>query len=171
MAIENSIFSGNFMDEVIPVEPAPKPRKVISIISTLTKTVVPTRTNTAPQLEDKYLELEIAKFQHSLRRRSVVPRLTFSLAFRRTKWSISNAWKAWKTEDEPPPNPSQLMLQRIGSTRKLVTSLVRLLATKSDVLTAFRKRLMRAAALKSKLVTGRSSDELEVAIYSGDVQG
>jgi Mg2+ and Co2+ transporter CorA len=169
MAIQNSIFSGNFMDEVIPVEPAPKLPKVISIISTLTNTILPSRTNTAPQLEDKYLELESAKFQHSLR--SVAPRLTFSLAFHRTKRSISNAWKAWKTKDEPPPNPSQLMLQRIGSTRKLVTSLVRLLATKSDVLTAFRKRLMRVAVLKSKLVTGRSSDELELVIYSGDVQG
>ena len=50
-------------------------------------------------------------------------------------------------------------------------SLEHLLATKSDVLTAFRKWLMRAAALKSKLVTGQSSDELEVAIYSGDIQG
>ncbi|KAF8807362.1 hypothetical protein BYT27DRAFT_7223192 [Phlegmacium glaucopus] len=171
MAIDNIIFSG-YTDQIIPAEP-PKLASMTPMISGLAKRVVPPRTNAGPQLEEKYSndqKLGDEKSQYPLRPRFVAPRLTVSLAFHRMKRSISNAWKLWTTKAEPPPTPSQLTLRRIGSTRKVTTSLVRLLATKSDVLTAFRKRLMRVAALKAKSMTGRSSDDLEIAIYSGDVQ-
>ena len=170
MAIDNTIFSGT-LEPIIPTEPP----KVASMISGLTKR---TRSNTNSQLDEKYTdnqELENEKSQFSPRPRFVVPYLTVSLAYHRTKRFISNAWKSCtcRTKIEPPatpsPSPSKLTLRRIGSTRKLVTSLVRLLATKSDVLTAFRKRLLRASTLKPKSMTARSSEEL--AIYSGDVQG
>jgi len=166
--MDNVIFSGD-SDQIIPAEPP----KLVSITSSL-KRLVPTRTNAGSQLEEKYSDdqkREDEKSQHSLRPRFVAPRLTISLVFHRMKRSISNIWQSWTTKAEPPLNSSQLAFRRIGSTKKLVTSLVRLLATKSDVLTAFRKRMMRVAALKSKSMTGRSSDDLEVAIYSGDVQG
>lgn len=169
MAIDNTIFSGS-LDEVILTEP-PEPPKVASI-GGLAKRLVPAETNTGSQLEEKYSddkELKNEKSQHSPRPRFVAPRLTVSLVFHRMKRFIINTWKSWRTKIELPPIPSQSMLRRIGSTRKLVTSLVRLLSTKSDVLTAFRKRLMRLAALKSKSMTGRSNDEL--VIYAGDIQG
>ena len=167
MAIDNTIFSG----ELDPITPTKSP-KVASVISTNR-----TRTNTDSQLEVKYTDnqgLEDEKSQRSPRLHFVVPHLTVSFSFNAAKRFIINAWKlcTWRTKVgssptlTPTPTPSQLTLQRIGSTRKLVTSLVRLIATKPDVLTAYRKQLMRSTALKHN---GRSSDEL--AIYSGDVQG
>ena len=175
MAIDNTVFSGT-LDPIIPTEPP----KVVTKISSLTKR---TWTNTDSQrtkLDEKYTDnrgLEDEKSQSSPRPRFVVPYPTVSLAYHRMKRFISNAWESciWRTKVEPPATPtptstpSHLTLRRIGSTRKLVTSLVRLLATKSDVLTAFRKQLLRASTLKPKSMTARSSEEL--AIYSGDVQG
>ena len=106
---------------------------------------------------------EIAKFQHSLCGSSVSHFL-----WRFTAWNSPLAMLGKHGRQRT----SHLQIHRSWyySILDQRGSLVRLLATKSDVLTAFRKRLMRAAALKSKLVTGQSSDELEVAIYSGDVQ-
>ena len=172
MAIDNTVFTGT-LDPNIPTEPP----KGVAMISHPTTRI---QTNTDSQLNEKYTdnqELEDEKSQSSPRPRFVAPYLTVSLAFHRTKRLISNAWKSYtcRTKIEPPatptrtPTPSQVTLRRIGSTRKLVTSLVRLLATKSDVLTAFRKRLLRASTLKPKSMNARSSEEL--AIYSGDVQG
>jgi magnesium transporter len=172
VAIDNTVFAGTLDPMIIPT----KSPKGVPMISCLTKR---TRTNTDSQLDEKYTdnkELE-EKPQSSPRPRFVAPYLTISLAYHRTKRFISNIWKscAWRTKTEPPttptmtPSPSQVTFRRIGSTRKLVTSLVRLLATKSDVLTAFRKRLLRASTLKPKSMTARSSEEL--AIYSGDIQG
>ena len=170
MAIDNTVFAGT-LDPIIPAEPP----KVATMISRPTKR---TRTNTNSQLDEKNTdnqELKDEKPQSSPRPRFVVPYLTASLAYHRTKRFINNAWKSctWRTKIEPAATPtptaSKLTLRRIGSTRKLVTSLVRLLATKSDVLTAFRKRLLRASTIKPKSTTARSSEEL--AIYSGDVQG
>jgi magnesium transporter len=166
VAIDNTVFD-LMLDPIIPT----KPPKRVPMISCLTKR---TRTNTDSQLDEKYTNRELEeKPQSSFRPRFVAPYLTVSLAYHRTKRLISNAWKsyAWRTKVEPPTTPTslQVTLRRIGSTRKLITSLVRLLATKSDVLTAFRKRLLRASTLKPKSMTPRSSEEL--AIYSGDVQG
>ena len=170
MAIDNTVFAGT-LDPIVPTEPP----KAVTMISSLTKR---TRTNTNSQLDEKLTddqELKDETSQSSPRPRFVAPYLTVSLAYHRTKRFISNAWKSWswRTKIEPPANPtptlSKLTLRRIGSTRKLVTSLVRLLATKSDVLTAFRKRLLRSSTLKPKSMAARSSEEL--AIYSGDIQG
>jgi magnesium transporter len=159
VATDNTIFSGT-LESIIPTE-SPKPPKTVSIISGLTKS--------AEKSTDDH-EFEDEKSQHSPRLRFVIPHLSVSLVFHRMKRFISNAWR---TKVAPPPTPTptplHLTLRRIGSTKKLVTSLVRLLATKSDVLAAFRKQLMRATVLKHKSMAGRSSDEL--AIYCGDVQG
>ena len=170
MAIDNTVFAGT-LGPIIPK----KPPKVVPMTSGLTKN---NRINTDSQMDEKYAdkrEPENEKSQSSPRPRFVAPYLTVSLVYHRTKQFISNGWKSftWRTKIEPPatptPTPSQVTLRRIGSTRKLVTSLVRLLATKSDVLTAFRKRLLRASTLKPKSMAARSSEEL--AIYSGDIQG
>ena len=167
MTIDNTVFAGT-LDPIIPTEPP----KGVPMISRLIKR---TRTKTDSQLDEKYTDKhELGeKSRTSPRARFVAPYLTVSLAYHRMKRLISNAWRScsWKTKIEPPatPTPSQATLRRIGSTRKLVTSLVRLLATKSDVLTAFRKRLLRVSTFKPKSMTARSSEEL--AIYSGDIQG
>jgi magnesium transporter len=61
-------------------------------------------------------------------------------------------------------------LRRMARTRRLVTSLGRLLATKSEVITQLRKRLL--SSTQSGLGSwGEKGDEVDVAIYMGDVQG
>ena len=171
MAIDRAIFSGP-LDPIIPTD-SPKSPKVAPIISRLTNRI---RTNTGSQLEIKHTDnqgFEDEKSQRSPRLRFVVPHLTVSFSFDAAKRFISNAWRSysWRTKIEPRPTltPLQLTLRRIGLMRKLVTSLVRVLATKPDVLAAFRKQLMRSTILKNKPMTGRSNDEL--AIHSGNVQG
>lgn len=58
------------------------------------------------------------------------------------------------------PNTS---LHRMARIRRLVTSLGRLLATKSEVIAQLRKRLLTGGISKA--------DDTEVAIYMGDIQG
>jgi len=153
------------LNPIIIPEP-PKPPKATSIISGLSQRRVPTRIDTGSPLDEKCSDDQEPEDKKFPQPRFVVPGLTISLVIYRTRRFMTNIWNSCRTKKaEPPPTPSRLMLRRIGSTRKLVTSLVRLLATKSDVLTAFRKRLMRKAVLKA---AGRSSDDL--IIYSGDVQ-
>jgi magnesium transporter len=62
------------------------------------------------------------------------------------------------------------MLLRMARTRRLVTSLTRLLMTKSDVIAQIRKRLM-TASVYDRQTKPEKKDDLEVAIYMGDVEG
>ncbi|KAF8960999.1 hypothetical protein BDZ97DRAFT_1921686 [Flammula alnicola] len=111
--------------------------------------------------EEKYTPAE--KLRDSYRPRFVSPRLTIRLLFRRVRWYVGCAWRALWERSERPPSPRQLTVRRMARTRKLVTVLGRLLATKSDVVTQIRKRLTKAAA------GAHGSEEFEVAIYMGDV--
>ncbi|KNZ77430.1 Putative metal ion transporter C17A12.14 [Termitomyces sp. J132] len=60
-------------------------------------------------------------------------------------------------------SPTQMTLRRMARTRRLITSLTRLLATKSEVVAQIRKRLLTVNGT-------RRDDNLDVAIYMGDVQ-
>ena len=170
MALDNNILPGN-SDKTVPKDP-PKSPEVASTGEGLTNRLVPTRTNTDSLLEEKYSDnrkLKNEQSQHSPRPHFVAPRLGVLSMFYYMKWFIINTWKSWRTKAERPPTPLQLMLRRIGLTRKLVTSFARLLAAKPYVLAAFRRRLMRPVTFKSKSTTGQSDDEL--AIYTGGIQG
>jgi magnesium transporter len=59
-------------------------------------------------------------------------------------------------------------LRRLARTRRLVTSLTRLLATKSEVVVQIRKRLLTSNSGGNGL---RKREDVDVAIYLGDVQG
>ena len=60
-------------------------------------------------------------------------------------------------------------LRGLAKIRRLVTSMTRLLATKSEVIAQIRKRLLTQ---NSGLVNGQSRvEDIDVAIYMGDVQG
>jgi magnesium transporter len=73
-------------------------------------------------------------------------------------------------ESNDHPSPTTATLRRIARTRRLVTSLTRLLATKSEVMTQIRKRLLTSNS--SGLRNNSSKEEdVDVAIYMGDVQG
>ena len=61
-------------------------------------------------------------------------------------------------------------LRRLAKIRRLVTSMTRLLATKSEVIAQIRKRLLTQN--RSGLVISQSRvEDIDVAIYLGDVQG
>lgn len=97
---------------------------------------------------------------NTIRTRFSLPRPTFPLFLRRlkrTSLSISIF---------PRKAASRSTLHRISRARRLVTSLTRLLATKSDVVAQIRKRL-----LTTGLGNGAEAHDVELAIYMGDVQG
>ncbi|KDR84946.1 hypothetical protein GALMADRAFT_1322166 [Galerina marginata CBS 339.88] len=114
------------------------------------------------QPSEKYSPAE--QLRNSFRPHFASPRLNIRLLYRRTKRQISIAWHFLWAKSEPPPSSIQLTLRRMARTRKLVTVLGRLLASKSDVITQVRKRLMGTSGGR------QSGEEIELSIYMGDVQ-
>lgn len=102
--------------------------------------------------------------------RFVLPRPSVSLVFRQLRrFMVTTASLIWRKKMGYRANATTTTLRRMTRTRRLVTSLSRLLATKADVVTHIQKRLMRAG--HSGLGNGTSKgEEFEVAIYMGDVQ-
>jgi magnesium transporter len=107
------------------------------------------------------------------RARFSLPRPTIPLFFRRVKralLSISIRSPISLEGNKTIGNPTASTLYRMARTRRLVTSLTRLLATKSEVVTQIRKRLLTTR--QSGLGNGAGKyDDIEVAIYMGDVHG
>lgn len=102
-----------------------------------------------------------AKTQFSL------PRFTLNLMLRRSFFCFIGFFKTSRIKPckvKPSVSHASSDLRRIARTRRLVTSLVRALATKPEVMTGIRKRLTTA----DRLVAG---DDAEVGMYFGDIQG
>ncbi|KAG6857527.1 hypothetical protein H0H87_000126 [Tephrocybe sp. NHM501043] len=122
------------------------------------------RESSAVDEKDSWPHLEIEKLSTAnadVRFRS--PQLTTSLVYRRIKRTVSKQWHKLWAKDFSQPGSTQTTLGRMARTRRLVTSLTRLLATKSEVITQIRKRLMT--------VNGPPRDDnLDIAMYMGDVQ-
>lgn len=95
-------------------------------------------------------------------------RITQPLFFQRSKRRLQNLWKAFATTREA---RAQAMttntLLRMARARRLVTSLTRLLATKSEVISQIRKRFLTGGR---QTAFPQGNDDLEIAIYMGDVQ-
>lgn len=130
--------------------------------------------SSSPQLPSSYEKpkLEAANStEESIRPHFARPRLTPRLVFRRFRRSIARFWaRLWLRKPEAiRVNPRTLTLRRMAKTRKLVTLLGRLLASKADVVTQIRKRLLQTGE-PSLGNGGTKGEELEVAIYMGDVQ-
>ncbi|KDQ31620.1 cora superfamily [Pleurotus ostreatus PC15] len=92
-------------------------------------------------------------------------RLNPRLMYRRLKRFIRARWSAAKEDDmaaQTYQKPSPL--QRMARTRRLVTTLTRLLGSKSEVVSQMRKRLLNGSG------TGIEKGDDDVAIYIGDVQ-
>ncbi|KAE9408147.1 hypothetical protein BT96DRAFT_962830 [Gymnopus androsaceus JB14] len=120
-----------------------------------------------PQSEKERLpvlsEKNMLKFEETFtaRTRFALSRPPLRLLYRRFLRYIRTLRIRWR------PSPSTMItLRRMATTRRLVTSLARLLAAKSEVVTQLRKRLL------SESGNGKagSSEEIEVAMYMGDVQ-
>jgi len=109
--------------------------------------------------------VKTAKTQFSL------PRLTCGLMLWRLRRTLSRLIAFFCLRNKPRPRniePSftltALGLHRMARTRRLTTSVARVLATKPEVVAGIRKRLLTSDGLAT-------SDDAEVAIYFGDVQG
>ena len=109
--------------------------------------------------------VKTAKTQFSL------PRLTCGLMLWRLRRTLSRLITFLCMGNKPRPRnikPSFTLaargLHHMARTRRLATSVARVLATKPEVVAGIRKRLLTSDGLAT-------SDDAEVAIYFGDVQG
>jgi magnesium transporter len=91
------------------------------------------------------------------------------LFFRRLKCRLQNLWNtsfATTREARTQATTKNTLLQ-MARARRLVTSLTRLLATKSEVVSQIRKRFLIGGR---QTASSQGNDDLEIAIYMGDVQ-
>ncbi|KAH7883545.1 hypothetical protein F5I97DRAFT_1813481 [Phlebopus sp. FC_14] len=104
------------------------------------------------------------------RTRFSMPRPTPYVILRRVKRKLSTFLVAATTLHnarlKSTPPATTMTLQRIAHTRRLVTSLTRLLASKSEVVSQIRKRFLTPKRMGQNV----NSDDLDIAIYMGDVQ-
>lgn len=100
--------------------------------------------------------------------RFTVSRPPLHFLYRRFLRSIRTRWRSSLPTEKvvAPPSSKTITLRRMAATRRLVTSIARLLSTKGEVVTQIRKRLLSGSG-NSKA----SNEEVEVAMYMGDVQG
>ncbi|TFK41201.1 hypothetical protein BDQ12DRAFT_664050 [Crucibulum laeve] len=116
--------------------------------------------------EDK---LERENIPEDIRPRFARPRLTVTLIIRRLKRYVVTTWLSLSMISDSSPSASTTTLRRMARTRRLVTSLGRLLATKSDVVTQVKKRLHDFDRIGLGNGTSKAED-LEIAMYMGDIQ-
>ena len=97
-----------------------------------------------------------------------LPQSTFGLTLRRALFCFIGLFKPSRRKlhhvKKLNVNSASSDLRRIARTRRLVTSLVRALATKPEVVAGIHKRLTTA----DRLIAG---DDVEVGMYFGDIQG
>ncbi|KAG1749948.1 uncharacterized protein EDB91DRAFT_1235379 [Suillus paluster] len=86
-----------------------------------------------------------------------LPRFTMPLFLRHLKRNLQDLTRATTTNT----------LLRMARARRLVTSLTRLLATKSEVISQIRKRFLIGGR---QTASPQGNEDLEIAIYMGDVQ-
>lgn len=99
-----------------------------------------------------------------------VPGFSIGFDFRRLRLAFARRPQGSSSSPQPRPSTTYITIRRMARTRRLVTSLVRLLATKSEVVSQIQKRLLISnhAGLGNRT---SKHDDVEVAIYMGDVQG
>ncbi|KAG0708818.1 hypothetical protein DFH29DRAFT_993689 [Suillus ampliporus] len=88
--------------------------------------------------------------------------------FRRLKLNLQDLWKTVATTHDARTRATTTnTLLRMARARRLVTSLTRLLATKSEVISQIRKRFLIGGR---QTASPQGNEDLEIAIYMGDVQ-
>lgn len=118
--------------------------------------------------EKHALSRDVASVKTSMTQFSL-PRLTCGLMLRRCRRAVSRFFASFCMRNKPrKAKPSvthaSFDLHRMARTRRLATSVARVLATKPEVVAGIRKRLLAPDGADS-------SEDAEVAIYFGDVQG
>ncbi|KAG1757622.1 hypothetical protein EDB19DRAFT_1901130 [Suillus lakei] len=114
------------------------------------------------------LSKEIGETGPSWNRSLSLSRFTQPLFFRRFKCKLQDLGNPFATTREARARTTTTnTLLRMARARRLVTSLARLLATKSEVISQIRKRFLIGGR---QTASPRGNDDLEIAIYMGDVQ-
>jgi len=80
-------------------------------------------------------------------------------------------WSILSRQPQQTSSSSRSPLRRMASARKLVTSLTRLLGTKSEVVSQIRKRLTGRAMMGLNVGQFEQALAAEISIYLGDIQG
>lgn len=152
-----------------------------STVTTPSSSLAPARTSRTFTMEEKAFSPNLVADEKQLFFRDVasirttktqfsLPRLTFGLMLRRLRRAffrfigLFNPSGSKSRNVKPSFSRASFDLRRMARTRRLVTSVARVLATKPEVVAGIRKRVMTA----DHLIAG---DDAEVGIYLGDVQG
>ncbi|KAG1864249.1 hypothetical protein DFJ58DRAFT_655998 [Suillus subalutaceus] len=153
LAVEALVFSSNDVSHT-------------SSTNTLVDLVhIPTDDSNIEKLPDT-LSKEMGENPPSLNRG--LSRFTQPLFFRRLKCRFQILWNTFATTHEAKAQATTTnTLLRMARARRLVTSLTRLLATKSEVISQIRKRFLIGGR---QIASPQGNDDLEIAIYMGDVQ-
>ncbi|KAF9015124.1 hypothetical protein BDQ17DRAFT_1340517 [Cyathus striatus] len=133
----------------------------------------PSSTVLAEESENHSIEFEEKPFrkvkaEESIRPQFARPRPIIPLLFRHLKRFFIQQWLSVCGMMDAPPSSTALTLRRMARTRRLVTSLSRLLATKADVVAQIRKRLHDFDRIGLGNGTSKVND-LEIAMYMTDV--
>lgn len=161
-AIESLVYNEDSPASTITAMPSVESRSLQA--PPVTEKVAPSTTivNEKPVFTRDVASVKTAKTQFSL------PRLTCGLMWRRLRRSfvqlISSCMRNKPRRVKPSFTSTALGLHRMARTRRLATSVARVLATKPEVVAGIRKRLLASHG-------PATSDDAEVAIYFGDVQG
>lgn len=161
LAVEALIFSSN-------VSHTPATNTLVDLIHIPTNK--PTSNQCDPNIEklpDTSLK-EMEETPPSWNRSLSFSRFTRPLFFRRLKCKLQKLWNNFATTHEANSQVTTAnTLLRMARARRLVTSLTRLLATKSEVISQIRKRFLIGGRQTD---TPQANDDLEIAIYMGDIQ-
>lgn len=129
-----------------------------------------TGTVTGKEVENSpsFSQIEKAEATPEVGPRFSMPRLTMPLAFRhlkrRAKYFLQGAFSTSKSRNTSVRTATSIAFRRMARMRRLVTSLTRLLASKSEIVSQIRKRYLN----NGKVVR---NEGVEIAMYMGDIQG
>ncbi|KAG2023640.1 cation transporter [Coprinopsis cinerea AmutBmut pab1-1] len=182
MAVDDLVYKDSDMTgEELIEDPKPPPPTEPPTPSTL-KTELRPEPDPSPAMDEekavatapseKRLSKSSETSQESAKPHFSAPRPTLRMLLRRGRRYIAGLWPRLtrRTQEvRTRASPRVTTLRRMAKTRRLVTSLGRSLAGKSEVMTQIRKRLLQQGIEPSLGNGGTKSEELEVAIYMGDV--
>lgn len=165
IAAENTVFSdsNDYTDSAAP-QPIHKPHKLPAKQQEKAQSVLSTLAS-----DEKGLSVKEVMSVKTTKTRFSLPRPTFALSYRRWKRTIhrllSKSLPRSIAAADAAVSSTTVALRRMARTRRLVTTLSRVLVAKSEVVARLQKRLGDFG----HTLGGHEDDDL--VIYMGDVQG
>ena len=167
--IENLIFSDDHLRlndpdlQQIPLEPqVSNPDTLVSKESFTEREKLPL----SPSLQEKNERRSSYRMQFSVPKRHLLSLRRIKQLIRRSARLVSQVQLHPSSPRKDDPTPT--MVHRVAHVRRLVTSLSRFLATKSEVVAQVKKRILMTGEHGLGNGTG---DDRDVFVYMGDVQG